>query len=139
MLKLIRRVLCRRHVRRPLDLKIRSPAARHCYRVRNVRRLAAHIRIHARGGLCVHQVGEQCCWSCCSVCSDVQWCASADFLVRLRWESAQHTTLTIWLAVLAVYALDFAINGVQATDRALIVDLLPVSQQEEANAWVARL
>lgn len=53
--------------------------------------------------------------------------------------SAQHTTLTIWLAVLAVYALDFAINGVQATDRALIVDLLPVSQQEEANAWVARL
>jgi solute carrier family 45 protein 1/2/4 len=51
----------------------------------------------------------------------------------------QHATLTIWLAVFAVYALDFAINGVQATDRALIVDVLPVSQQEEANAWVARL
>jgi solute carrier family 45 protein 1/2/4 len=47
--------------------------------------------------------------------------------------------LTIWLAVLAVYALDFAINAVQATDRALIVDILPISQQEEANAWVARL
>lgn len=53
--------------------------------------------------------------------------------------SQAHSTLTIWLAVFAVYALDFAINGVQATDRALIVDVLPVSQQEEANAWVARL
>ncbi|CAD6566115.1 MAG: hypothetical protein CYPHOPRED_000358 [Cyphobasidiales sp. Tagirdzhanova-0007] len=55
------------------------------------------------------------------------------------WGSNAHTTLTIWLAVLSVYALDFAINGVMAADRALIVDVLPVSQQEEANAWAARL
>lgn len=65
--------------------------------------------------------------------------SSINTLLTLLYDCAQHTSLTIWLAVFAVYALDFAINGVQATDRALIVDVLPISQQEEANAWVARL
>ena len=51
----------------------------------------------------------------------------------------QHTKFTIFLAVLAVYALDFAINGIMAVNRALIVDVLPVSQQEEALAWGTRM
>lgn len=47
--------------------------------------------------------------------------------------------LTIFLAVLAVYFIDFSINAVQAADRALIVDTLPSYEQEGANAWAGRM
>ncbi|TIA99614.1 hypothetical protein E3P94_02170 [Wallemia ichthyophaga] len=47
--------------------------------------------------------------------------------------------LTIYLAVLAVYLVDFSINAVQAADRALIVDTLPSFEQEGANAWASRM
>ncbi|KAF8896631.1 hypothetical protein BD779DRAFT_1727678 [Infundibulicybe gibba] len=45
--------------------------------------------------------------------------------------------LTIWLAVLAIYLIDFSINAVQAVDRALLVDTLPQSSQASGNAWAA--
>ncbi|OZJ01470.1 hypothetical protein BZG36_05390, partial [Bifiguratus adelaidae] len=45
----------------------------------------------------------------------------------------------IAIAVLSIYLLDFAINTVQASIRALIVDSLPPSQQESGNAWAGRL
>jgi solute carrier family 45 protein 1/2/4 len=66
--------------------------------------------------------------------------------------------LTIWLAVLAIYFIDFAINAgmlmrlndftsrlaeccdsVMAIDRALLVDSLPSPQQTQGNAWAARM
>ena len=46
---------------------------------------------------------------------------------------------TIVLAVLAIYAVDFAINAVQACCRSLIVDTLPISQQQQGSAWAARM
>ena len=42
-------------------------------------------------------------------------------------------------AVFAIYLIDFSINAVMATDRALIVDTLTSSQQEEGNAWAGRM
>ncbi|KAJ9124826.1 hypothetical protein QFC24_003195 [Naganishia onofrii] len=47
--------------------------------------------------------------------------------------------LAIGLAVWAIYLIDFSINAVQATDRALVVDILPPSQQEKGNAWAGRM
>lgn len=46
---------------------------------------------------------------------------------------------TIVLAVLCIYALDFSVNAVQACSRSLIVDTLPVSQQQAGSAWASRL
>ena len=42
---------------------------------------------------------------------------------------------TVTLAIVCIYALDFAINVVQATSRCLIVDILPLSQQLLGSAW----
>ncbi|KAG2007431.1 sucrose transporter [Coprinopsis cinerea AmutBmut pab1-1] len=53
--------------------------------------------------------------------------------------SSANDTLTIWLAVLAIYFIDFAINAVQAMDRALLVDTLPTSKQAPGNAWAAKM
>lgn len=55
---------------------------------------------------------------------------------------SDETTLkstTILLAVLTIYALDFAINAVQACCRSLIVDTLPISQQQAGSAWASRM
>lgn len=46
---------------------------------------------------------------------------------------------TIPLAVLCVYLLDFSISAIQAAARAYIVDNVPSSQQQVANAWAARM
>ncbi|KAJ2339385.1 hypothetical protein GGF43_006656, partial [Coemansia sp. RSA 2618] len=48
-------------------------------------------------------------------------------------------TLTVWLAVVAFYFLDFAINCLQASLRALIVDVLPASRQDAGTAWASRM
>ncbi|KAI8980631.1 MFS general substrate transporter [Trametes punicea] len=53
--------------------------------------------------------------------------------------SIANDILTIWLAILALFTIDFSINAVQAVDRALIVDTLPSSDQADANAWAARM
>ncbi|TFK31761.1 major facilitator superfamily domain-containing protein [Crucibulum laeve] len=55
------------------------------------------------------------------------------------WDNDSNDTLTIWLAVLAIYLIDFSINAVQAVDRALLVDTLPSSSQPQGNAWAARM
>ncbi|KAK4501677.1 hypothetical protein PRZ48_007486 [Zasmidium cellare] len=52
-------------------------------------------------------------------------------------ERRRHTT--VMLAVVDIYILDFVINIAQATCRALVVDALPVSQQQLGAAWVARM
>ncbi|KAJ2739376.1 hypothetical protein GGI20_006117, partial [Coemansia sp. BCRC 34301] len=46
---------------------------------------------------------------------------------------------TIWLATIAFYVLDFAINCIQASLRALIVDSLPTSRQDAGTAWASRM
>ncbi|KAJ7179784.1 major facilitator superfamily domain-containing protein [Mycena filopes] len=46
---------------------------------------------------------------------------------------------TRWLAVLAIYVVDFSINAVQAVDRALLVDILPSEMQASGNAWAASM
>ncbi|KAA6410310.1 MAG: hypothetical protein FRX48_05731 [Lasallia pustulata] len=47
--------------------------------------------------------------------------------------------LTVTLAIFCIYAVDFAINAVQATSRSLIVDTLPVSEQQLGSAWAGRM
>ncbi|ETN37192.1 uncharacterized protein HMPREF1541_08182 [Cyphellophora europaea CBS 101466] len=46
---------------------------------------------------------------------------------------------TVVLAVLSIYAIDFAINAVMAGCRSLIVDTLPLNQQQAGSAWAARM
>jgi solute carrier family 45 protein 1/2/4 len=45
----------------------------------------------------------------------------------------------IIVAVSSFYFLDFTLNAVQAICRALILDIPPLWQQDEANAWSARM
>ncbi|ORX53684.1 MFS general substrate transporter [Hesseltinella vesiculosa] len=45
----------------------------------------------------------------------------------------------ILVAVSSFYFLDFTLNAVQAICRALILDIPPLWQQEQANAWSARM
>lgn len=47
--------------------------------------------------------------------------------------------LTIVFACLFIYILDFSIAIIQASSRALIVDVVPTEQQQIANAWAARM
>ncbi|CAG8442005.1 2634_t:CDS:10 [Funneliformis mosseae] len=62
-------------------------------------------------------------------------------IVGLLFGSDSSTTILLskWLAVFSMYLLDFAINCVQASCRAIIVDSLPPSQQEEGTAWAGRM
>ncbi|EJD35081.1 MFS general substrate transporter [Auricularia subglabra TFB-10046 SS5] len=53
--------------------------------------------------------------------------------------SAVNDSLTIALAVFAIYCIDFAVNAVQAADRAILVDVWPREEQERGNAWAARM
>ncbi|OLN94318.1 General alpha-glucoside permease 2, partial [Colletotrichum chlorophyti] len=46
---------------------------------------------------------------------------------------------TIILAVLAIYAVDFAINAVMSCARSLIVDTLPIEKQQTGAAWSSRM
>ncbi|KAF2208769.1 hypothetical protein CERZMDRAFT_48782 [Cercospora zeae-maydis SCOH1-5] len=54
-------------------------------------------------------------------------------------DSQGTTTVTIVLAVIMVYVLDFSINVIQAGLRAFVVDNAPTHQQDTANAWASRL
>ncbi|KAH9000608.1 MFS general substrate transporter [Lactarius hatsudake] len=53
------------------------------------------------------------------------------------WGSHANDILTIWLAVLSIYCIDFSINAVMAVDRALLVDTLSRAEQAKGNAWAA--
>ena len=70
-------------------------------------------------------------------------------LLTLGWASdicrhffsmeAPASKATIALAVFCIYALDFAINCVQSTARSLLVDTLPLDQQQIGSAWAGRM
>ncbi|KAI8987097.1 major facilitator superfamily domain-containing protein [Pilobolus umbonatus] len=49
------------------------------------------------------------------------------------------TTIAIGIAIGSIYLLDFSINCVQASCRALIVDSLPPSLQEQGTAWAGKM
>ncbi len=49
-----------------------------------------------------------------------------------------HSTTQI-ISVVAFWILDFALNGLQAASRALILDTAPSEQQTIANAWQGRM
>lgn len=51
------------------------------------------------------------------------------------FDNLQRREATISLAVLSIYALDFAINAVQSSCRSLIVDTLPIPKQQSGSAW----
>ena len=48
-------------------------------------------------------------------------------------------TFIIVFACIGIYVLDFSIAIIQASSRALIVDVVPTDQQQVANAWAARM
>lgn len=47
--------------------------------------------------------------------------------------------VVVTTAVLSIYALDFAINAVQACSRSIIVDVLPTESQQAGSAWASRM
>ncbi|RDB28230.1 General alpha-glucoside permease [Hypsizygus marmoreus] len=55
------------------------------------------------------------------------------------WRTPSNDSLTIALAVLSIYLIDFSINAVMAVDRTLLVDTLPPSAQASGNAWAASM
>ena len=85
----------------------------------------------------------------------VKWLEKRVHLLKSLF--GQNDVLTIWLAILAIYLIDFSINAgkrrrstckgiviltddvVQAVDRALLVDTIPYSKQASGNAWAARM
>ncbi|KAF8341220.1 uncharacterized protein EI90DRAFT_2965491 [Cantharellus anzutake] len=62
-----------------------------------------------------------------------------DFTLIFGLSDMTHRRLTIALAVLSIYLIDFSINAVMAADRALLVDTLPTEEQELGNAWAGRM
>lgn len=62
---------------------------------------------------------------------------SQDIILFLFGEG--HVKLQIATASFLVYLLDFSIATIQASARAFIVDLIPSYQQQDANAWAAKM
>ncbi|RAH83767.1 sucrose transporter [Aspergillus japonicus CBS 114.51] len=61
-------------------------------------------------------------------------------IVRMFVKDAEKAkSATIAIAVLSIYAVDFAINVVQACCRSLIVDTLPIPLQQTGSAWATRM
>lgn len=48
-------------------------------------------------------------------------------------------TLTIILAAISLYTVDFALNAVMSCWRSLMVDVLPVEKQQSGAAWASRM
>ncbi|KAK8874912.1 sucrose transporter [Apiospora arundinis] len=47
--------------------------------------------------------------------------------------------ITIFVAVLSIYVVDFSINAVMSAGRSLVVDTLPISKQQDGAAWGGRM
>jgi solute carrier family 45 protein 1/2/4 len=67
--------------------------------------------------------------------SDPNPCISASLSMRVR----QRDRLTIWLAALSIYLIDFSVNAAMACSRAILVDTLAISEQDLGNAWAGRM
>ncbi|KAL4796978.1 major facilitator superfamily domain-containing protein [Aspergillus venezuelensis] len=64
---------------------------------------------------------------------------TAEIVAFFVKDADKASRVTIALAVLSIYAVDFAINVVQACARSLIVDTLPIPQQQAGSAWATRM
>ncbi|KAL4951726.1 major facilitator superfamily domain-containing protein [Aspergillus filifer] len=64
---------------------------------------------------------------------------TAEIVAFFVKDADKASRFTIALAVLSIYAVDFAINVVQACARSLIVDTLPIPQQQAGSAWATRM
>lgn len=53
-------------------------------------------------------------------------------------QKAQIASLTRWVVVLSFWILDFSLNAVMASSRALIMDIAPIEQQGLASAFAGR-
>src|SRR6186713_3247815 len=55
---------------------------------------------------------------------------TSQIVASLVSDPAWRRSLTIFLAVFSIYAVDFAINAVQASTRSLVIDTLPANKQQ---------
>ncbi|KAI9478167.1 MAG: major facilitator superfamily domain-containing protein [Benjaminiella poitrasii] len=69
----------------------------------------------------------------------IGWTREITWLFTRQEEGDTFKTVSIIIAIASIYTLDFSINCVQASCRALIVDSLPSSQQEDGTAWAGRM
>ncbi|ODQ44983.1 hypothetical protein PICMEDRAFT_36465 [Pichia membranifaciens NRRL Y-2026] len=61
------------------------------------------------------------------------------FTSPFDWDDRTTELAVICFACVGIYVLDFSIAIIQASSRALIVDVVPTGQQQIANAWAARM
>ena len=64
---------------------------------------------------------------------------TSEFVGLFVSDPSSKKTCTVVVAVFSIYGLDFAINAVQGSCRSLIVDTLPISQQQLGSAWASRM
>ncbi|KAI9850867.1 MAG: hypothetical protein M1838_004936 [Thelocarpon superellum] len=64
---------------------------------------------------------------------------TAEIVSLFVGDPASKKSATIALAILSIYAVDFAINAVQSCCRSLIVDTLPIPKQQLGSAWASRM
>ncbi|KAI8391613.1 major facilitator superfamily domain-containing protein [Radiomyces spectabilis] len=69
----------------------------------------------------------------------IGWTRELTSLFTGTQEGSLSTKVSIGIAIAAIYILDFSVNCVQASCRALIVDALPQGQQEDGTAWAGRM
>ncbi|ORZ03374.1 major facilitator superfamily domain-containing protein [Syncephalastrum racemosum] len=69
----------------------------------------------------------------------IGWTREITSLLTGTQEGDTFKHLSIGIAIASIYFLDFSINCVQASCRALLVDALPPSQQEDGTAWASRM
>ena len=67
----------------------------------------------------------------------LRWTRELVGVLRLDDDAARSATIAV--AVLGIYAVDFAINAVQGSCRSLIVDTLPIPKQQLGSSWATRM
>ncbi|KAF0498164.1 sugar transporter [Gigaspora margarita] len=81
------------------------------------------------------------CLSMVSIAYSKEWAATLCGKKRSNspLDDEEIKKMAIMIAVVGFYILDFSLNAVQASIRALVLDIPPVYQQEAANAWAGRM
>ncbi|CAG8448017.1 11914_t:CDS:2 [Cetraspora pellucida] len=80
------------------------------------------------------------CISMVSIAYSKEWAAALlGKKTTIKSNDQELKNMAILIAVTGFYCLDFSLNAVQASIRALILDIPPVYQQEAGNAWAGRM
>ncbi|KAJ8653225.1 hypothetical protein O0I10_011073 [Lichtheimia ornata] len=69
----------------------------------------------------------------------IGWTREITSLFTASQDGETFKIVSIAIAITSIYVLDFSINCVQASCRALLVDALPPSQQEDGTAWAGKM